>query len=109
MNFSFWVAMLLMLLLAIVILVIPLLRRRNTKSIAYKDSNLHLQRSQAPWRQYFITLFISPCELADAVQQAAIRPIAWIKPERGMREKNRAICVVYDHSRNDLIGDEGSW
>lgn len=46
MNFSFWVAMLLMLLLAIVILVIPLLKLRNTKAIAYKDSNLRLHEEK---------------------------------------------------------------
>ncbi len=46
MNFSFWIAMLLMLLLAIIILVVPLLKVRNTKSIAYKDSNLYLHEEK---------------------------------------------------------------
>ena len=46
MNFSFWVAMLLMLLVAIIILVVPLLRVRSIKSIAYKDSNLHLHEEK---------------------------------------------------------------
>jgi len=46
MNFSFWIAMLLMLLLAIIILVIPLLKVRKAKSIAYKDSNLYLHEGK---------------------------------------------------------------
>jgi len=46
MNFSFWIAMLLMLLLAIIILVIPLLKARKAKSIAYKDSNLYLHEGK---------------------------------------------------------------
>lgn len=46
MNFSFWVAMLLMLLVAIVVLVVPLMKVRNKKSLAYKDSNLHLHEEK---------------------------------------------------------------
>lgn len=46
MNFSFWVAMLLMLLVAIVILVFPLVKVKNKKAIAYKDSNLHIHEEK---------------------------------------------------------------
>jgi cytochrome c-type biogenesis protein CcmH len=42
MNILFWVFLLLMLLVAVVIVIYPLLRVRQTTSIAYKDSNLGL-------------------------------------------------------------------
>jgi len=42
MNILFWVLLLLMLLVAVVIVIYPLLRVRQTTSIAYKDSNLGL-------------------------------------------------------------------
>ncbi len=46
MNISFWGAMLLMLLVAIVILVFPLLRVRQSKSLAYKASNIKLHEEK---------------------------------------------------------------
>jgi len=46
MNISFWGAMLLMLLVAIVILVFPLLRVRESKSLAYKTSNIKLHEEK---------------------------------------------------------------
>lgn len=42
MNILFWALLLLMLLVAVVIVIYPLLRVRQTTSIAYKDSNLGL-------------------------------------------------------------------
>jgi len=42
MNITFWVLMILMLLLAIGLLVFPLLKMRETSSLAYKDSNLKI-------------------------------------------------------------------
>lgn len=46
MSVSFWVAICIMLLAAIAILVFPLVKVRNKKSIAYKDSNLHLHEEK---------------------------------------------------------------
>lgn len=46
MSFSFWVAIVFMLLVAIAILVFPLLKARNIKSIAYRDSNLLLHEEK---------------------------------------------------------------
>jgi cytochrome c-type biogenesis protein CcmH len=42
MNITFWVLTVLMLLLAIVLLVFPLLRVRQSSSVAYRDSNLKI-------------------------------------------------------------------
>ena len=46
MNMVFWSLMLLMLLVAIAILVYPLLKVRDSKQLAYKDSNLSIHRDK---------------------------------------------------------------